>query len=1455
MRFDLSRYDKGKTKLRRKVVMSLATVVVFVTTYILILPAVTLEESAAEQMPGIDAGKKVEQPVDIEEADSSAADTAADKEGSEQSAEADSAGEADSPAVNDNNDTDVKGGSAGSGIGENDKESKTETEKGPEQKVLTASGDDYDVTVSFDEKAGIPDGVKLTTKEIEKDDPQYSGYYEEAETLTSKDAEIKEIRIIDISIVTEDGGNEIEPEAAVDVRIDYDKAMKVGKDEDLKIIHFAEPGSEVLEADAEGKGSKVTAVEFTTESFSSFATVKEQFTKNMEEGCIAYFSFDDESSGFSGAGATAARHGTNELRTGHSGNGLYLDQPNQQNLGFLTVTKDNGSSLLTGLDEFTVAYWVRPTENTCDGSHGNWAYYASPNGNQQNYLREHYVATSHQSGNVTSERFDNNGSRPAAAQGNGVTPTNEWHHVAVVYRDVTWMEDPNNARIVRTKRVTEIYIDGELIDSEDSTVDLSNMLGNNSIFQIGKANWEGGQGFRGYLDEFAVFNYPLAPDEIEMLRDEKGMIVLSPMNENGVLPGDPVSSNVTSTHYKNMTIDGNTVTGGDSLEYARMYIPVKYNSDGTATITLPSNEQLTTGFRVSDEEPAGTNHTITQDQNKYQWVLRGWVNIADENNDGNFEYYDVTDGPVTVTVSRDKLDVFYADWEAKEYDYTIRPEDRIETVDTSSFVKMGVWDYNELYNLNTSTAYKVDGDARFFQPRDSLESEEWYINHTVVNGGDFVQFVDNTDERNCWAYGTLGNNQDRGRVDENQWSNYSGNTPRFGITGEWGQPSSTHVLGDLFDTSNTPGSGVTYLGEANYLFSYDPDKKMYSYDSDDNGAVYNRSEQRFYVADERKDHSAYIWPWPDQTRTGFLPLNDYYDDLNYRNGTTNYWFGMSTEVKFWLPDVPGTGGNKIGSNNDNMIFYFRGDDDVWVYIDGKLALDIGGIHEPIEGQIDFSTGVIRVNTEQGPRTWNLSNMGIGAGQHTLNFYYVERGANASNCEIKFNLMPRWVLEPARVNTAKVKKTWSEDTPDALKEELEFKLREKNGDAAGDVVSTVGYEDGTFDASTGEWSYIWERLDPDKDYIVEETSDPAFTTTVESTVSEDGTYKYWAPSGYDDAAAFGTGTILLGNGIDGSGRLLKSSDGQNTDADIKYDIVADESVSNDVKWTVTDYSSQSMHFYLTNGSGKYLSIRNGSVSIVDSQANASSFYLGPTGDLNDANSNYRLAVTGSGDIGVAAKKGSDAAGTESTDRVHIYEYLDTKTKLFDHEVQNVYRHFPIQFKKVSIEDVSLGAEGLKGAVFSLYSSAPDEQSGEFPAGSLITKLTSRADGYLAADRDSIVSESGAVILDIPAGTYYLKEDKAPAGYVLKDDVIAFEVSSEGVLRFLQPTSMIDSKYVAAADVTIGGEPVQVPTGLLPNSTGAELPSAGGPGTTWMYLLGSLLTLLAGVTLAARRRMRV
>ena len=403
---------------------------------------------------------------------------------------------------------------------------------------------------------------------------------------------------------------------------------------------------------------------------------------------------------------------------------------------------------------------------------------------------------------------------------------------------------------------------------------------------------------------------------------------------------------------------------------------------------------------------------------KYSYKLRGWYDVT------NAKYY-LPGAEMEITGNA----VLYADWVASTYDIGAFNAKVADTVSTNSFITTHVFDYNYLINLHS-----VNAEATITATN---HSETWsMVTSGTVNHGnqetlDFV-FIDNeTGGLLC-----MPNN----RSNHNIYPGEGVVTPNI----------YSAALGEiLFSTSNCfdpeTGEGIlgkTYLGTGDHLFQImdDPANEHYGYyyyDSKHNAASYNQSNDRFYVYEYLEGTSDAI----GSTNSDFLPLNSPYANLNgktvgtynydgvdgeyagvphyrydskYNSGNynsvnnvqTDYAYGMRTDIKFYLPNNPGSGGNKDLYGND-MQFQFSGDDDLWVLIDGQLVLDIGGIHGAEEGMIDFSTGQVTV---QGNLQTSLMNLDITSGDHTLSILYLERGSSLSNCSIYFNLAPRYGLQ-------------------------------------------------------------------------------------------------------------------------------------------------------------------------------------------------------------------------------------------------------------------------------------------------------------------------------------------------------------------------------------------------------------------------------------------------------------
>ncbi|MGM9591317.1 MAG: fibro-slime domain-containing protein, partial [Oscillospiraceae bacterium] len=130
---------------------------------------------------------------------------------------------------------------------------------------------------------------------------------------------------------------------------------------------------------------------------------------------------------------------------------------------------------------------------------------------------------------------------------------------------------------------------------------------------------------------------------------------------------------------------------------------------------------------------------------------------------------------------------------------------------------------------------------------------------------------------------------------------------------------------------------------------------------------------------------------------------------------TNHHFGLSMETQFYMPNSRTVDGTSTG---DGMKFEFSGDDDLWVFIDDYLVLDIGGGHKALYGYIDFKNDEVYVSNavtvtgantnagDEGPKTKKISDINsslLDGGMHYMRIFYLERHGGASNCCIKFNL--------------------------------------------------------------------------------------------------------------------------------------------------------------------------------------------------------------------------------------------------------------------------------------------------------------------------------------------------------------------------------------------------------------------------------------------------------------------
>ena len=202
---------------------------------------------------------------------------------------------------------------------------------------------------------------------------------------------------------------------------------------------------------------------------------------------------------------------------------------------------------------------------------------------------------------------------------------------------------------------------------------------------------------------------------------------------------------------------------------------------------------------------------------------------------------------------------------------------------------------------------------------------------------------------------------------------------------------------------------------------------------------------------------------------GFFPFNETVSSVDVRR--YNYGYGAKLKIPFTLTED----GTVLDNNNEkqSIKFYFSGDDDVWVFIDGQLVLDIGGAHGKAAGIIDFDqrgnkkdkvtayvskvkynnvtkqeygagdttkTIVYTGNDLQGekynPTNYYYSNTvdipNLSTGKHTLTMYYMERGMWESNMAVAFNFPDNNELQVQKIVDTTDVNAWFKscfDTPD------------------------------------------------------------------------------------------------------------------------------------------------------------------------------------------------------------------------------------------------------------------------------------------------------------------------------------------------------------------------------------------------------------------------------------------
>ena len=471
------------------------------------------------------------------------------------------------------------------------------------------------------------------------------------------------------------------------------------------------------------------------------------------------------------------------------------------------------------------------------------------------------------------------------------------------------------------------------------------------------------------------------------------------------------------------------------------------------------------------------------------------------------------------------------------------------------YTRTGSWDWFNY--VTTYTLYYRDGNSYreigrttngytqitlYEQRQGGYEGKGFYFTagENKQNSPNFSNWVDDRDEynkpkQNYYIYSGLAANN-LNESDNAPFSDAVNAAPLFATDG------SNDEYTDVYENVKVP-------------FVYDEETGYYTLDSDANAVYFNgepADEAEMAIADRPAAHanSGVSGGWA----TGFFPFSGLKTDTysakesvsddkvtSYAiDGSEDWGFGMVTSVNFQMTD------DGLDANGNPITFEFSGDDDVWVYVDDTLVLDIGGTHDAVLGTINFKTGAVELtapayggNTDNGGKTGMIGDMATdpgmenaqegsmeqtnmydvlgtnltgfaSEGQHTLKIYYMERGQGRSNCLIKFNL-------PQRDTVSVTKEITKSKTPDGQIDDLTEREQEtvngwdfgftlyKDGQPVANASfyrSKEGVEgtepgatdrNGHFTLKNGETATFLDAIEDSTYYVVEDEPDPEAET--------------------------------------------------------------------------------------------------------------------------------------------------------------------------------------------------------------------------------------------------------------------------------------------------------------------------------------------------------------------------
>ena len=873
-----------------------------------------------------------------------------------------------------------------------------------EKTILASDGHNYKITVTCGADAGIPEDAELVVREILPEDEEYSSYYDDAAATAEEDAKnrgmefpvVAGVRLFDIEICDENG--KIEPAAPVNVDIRLSDAEA----EIFSVVHFAKDGPEAVTLKEASSAEYVPEEEMLDESSAGIISFEAEAFSVYTVVQVNNGNVSEIVNGGPFVLATEIAD-AREVYPETWGNDYFTKFVNA-----MAVNYNHGYTLSGGIASIGIHLWDENGQGFVGGEATEW--YFEPNGTQGYRIycmdgeTKHYI--------MQNGHFDGG---------------NNW----ILERGLSLTENQSWASTF------------EFIPNSDGTVLIKNISGNwymhnNSFTWSGDNNeWSS----RNYMmdqqndgsDAFTWGNYKFRlskkSDVHNSYAAEKVSVTSITPQDNILIYRKFVDESGNETLYA-LTGDGTFVRvydGGDYIYWRETDKCVTWNysrssSGGHRLSSVSSDGEQVYLHPVASTDPKQTMGSSAvsltlqgKDNGEYGTTITRWDEAA-------YDYaglhVSMADGvPVLTagTIGSGTADEFlFAIGRPMPSDTAPEEVDTVNSAELGIKITMfdyGIWDHEYDAGTHLPEMTRVAGSDDYTP----------HAAHALV----------------------------RKYLENGLPVNLSGNP----MTGLFDPVNGWYVEGDQ---NSGAIRDVQYNVNRLFLQSYYDEIGMFRYRSEDNYAYLGLDGTDFkvyrqaatpYTSNLSVGHSYYyhghFMPYNDIDMTQSvsrlmdqygnasfaldLPIGDgrTYEEIYGIQGTPNYFVGMKMEASFVQPRD-----GKM-DNGDDMIFKFTGDDDMWVYIDDVLVLDVGGIHEPLSGTINFATGEVtnpQGSSLAGSTTLRAIFMAALADEntpqavkdkissiewdgdtfadytnHEFKSFYMERGAGASNLDLQFNL--------------------------------------------------------------------------------------------------------------------------------------------------------------------------------------------------------------------------------------------------------------------------------------------------------------------------------------------------------------------------------------------------------------------------------------------------------------------